>query len=216
MAKNPPSPEVYNKLIKCCKYFWLKNPVITLNSLGRTIREKYWKTNKMNGFRNCQKLQTENMVEKLWIHNQVSISNKENQFMASTIIPKIYRCDLTHLSLSFQSLSFNEFKLFTSSGSLETLRLHKTSVKNDDGSIVPIEKLIELSPKLQSFDCHSVSTVEGGLQTITSETAAKLVALPHFPQMKRFYFFGVPELFDIEAFFATPKVSAFFDCLLIA
>ena len=79
-------------------------------------------------------------------------------------------------------------------------------MKNDDGSIVPIEKLIELSPKLQNF-CFINVPGDDGLQMITSETAAKLVALPHFPQFDRFAMIGVPESFDIDAFFAIPKVS---------
>ena len=128
MTKNPPSPEVYNKLIKCCKYFWLKNPVITLNSLRRCIHYKYWKTEKVNGFRECQKLQTKNLIEKLWINQDLIICNDRNQFLASLIIPRIYRCDLTYLSFAFQTVSFDEFKVFTSSGSLESLYIRRISL----------------------------------------------------------------------------------------
>ena len=82
-------------------------------------------------------------------------------------------------------------------------------MKNVDGTMVPIEKLIELLPKLQNFDYENFRT-EVGLQTITSETAANLVALPHFSKIKCFAIKEIPESFDFEAFFSTPKVSSFF------
>ena len=213
IAMNPLSPEVYNKLIKCCKYFWWKNPVITLDCLCHYSRNKYWKTEKINGFPERQEFKIEQFNEKLWIYHDLTVLNEQNQLMASSLISKVYRCDLTCLSLSNQTLSFDEFQKFTSSGSLVMLRLFKTTVKNDDGTIVPIEKLIELFPKLQTFYFNNVPSEEG-LQTITSETAANLNAIPHFPKIKDFTMEGIPESFEFEAFFTTPKVRTFFDCLI--
>ena len=202
MAKNPPSPEVYQKLIRCCKFFWLKNPIITFNYLERYYDDN-WITRKINGFRKCQKLEIENLNENFWIHGRLSVCDDRNQLMASSIIPKIYRCDLFYLCLSYQTLSFDEFKVFTSSRSLEAVTLNGTTVENDDGTLVPMEKLIELLSNLHIF---SYINTEDGLQIITSETAAKLVAIPHFHQIKSFAMVGIPESFDIEAFFAVPKV----------
>ena len=207
MAKNPPSPEVYHKLIKCCKYFWLKNPVITLERLCLHDHDTYWRTDKTNGFQERRKFKIENMNGRLWFRRILIIDNEQDQFLASSLIPRIYRWDLTHLTLTFQTLTFNEFQKFTSSGSLKCLDLKKTIVKNDDGTVVPIQKLVELLPKLQRLYYDNFPKDEGGLQTITSETAVKLVAIPHFPKLKIFEFKGVPESFDIEAFFAVPKVS---------
>ena len=206
IEKNQLSPTLYHKLIRCCKYFWLKNPIITLNRLDRYSRYKHRKSCKMNGFQERQKFQIENLSAKLWIYKKMSVCEDQNQFMASTLIARIYRCDLTRLRLSNQSLTFDEFKKFTSSGSLKRLSFKKTYVKNLDGTIVPIEKLIELLPKLRRFDYGNVPG-EDGRQTLTSETAAELVALPHFPKMKRFKIREIPETFDFEAFFTTPKVS---------
>ena len=214
MAKNPPSPEVYNKLIRCCKYFWLKNPIITLDSLCRSYDEENWETYKINGFYGRQKLiiEIENLNDNLWIYYGLSVYD-QNQLQASSIIPKIYRCDIDDLSLSHQNVSFNEFKKFTSSRSFEILYLYKTTVKTDDGTIVPIEKLIEVLPKLRRFDYDDV-TGDDGLQAITSETAAKLVIIPHFHQIEYFSMERIPESFNNDAFFATPKVS-YLNCFAI-
>ena len=197
---------VYHKLIICCKYFWLKNPVIILNGLDYYKFNKYWSTQDINGFQDFHKLKIENLNQKLWIHSYLTVCDDQNLSLASSLIPKIYRCDLNDLWLSHQTVSFDEFKKFVSSGSLKSLDLNETTVKNDDGSIVPIEKLIELSPKLQNFNYENVLT-EDGLQTVTSETAANLVAIPHFHKIQHFTITEIPESFNIDEFFAIPNVS---------
>ena len=207
VVKNPPSPEVYNKLIKFCKYFSLKNPIITLYRLNFLNDVKYWKTKKINVFQKRKKFKIENLNKKLWIYQKLIVIEHRNQFLASSLIPRIYRCDLIRLELSNQTLTFAEFRKLTSSGSLKKLDLARVLVKSDDGTIIPIEKLIESLPKLRT--CYYGNVLgEEGLQTITFETAANLIAIPHFPKMKEFHIYGIPESFDFEAFFATPKVRA--------
>ena len=147
----------------------------------------------------------ENLKGKLWIHQFLNAFDIQYKSKASSLIRRIYRCDLTSLGLGHQTLSFGEFRKFTSSGFIEEYFFYKIIVKNDDGTIVPVEKLIELSPKLQKFDYINIPT-EDGRQTITSETAANLIAIPHFPKLEKFYIYGMLQSFDIEAFFAIPKV----------
>ena len=211
IAKNPSTLEVFYKLFKCCKNFWLKNPVITLKDLRRSYYDKYWRTNKINGFKEVQMFRIEDVEEKLWICQDVVIGDLHDQFLASSLIRKIFRCHLSNLDIKNQILSFDEFRKLTSS--LKAIYLFKTSVKNNDGSMVPIEKLIESLPNLQEFRYYNVNT-EDILQTITSETAAKLVAIPHFAKIQRITMEEISESFDIEAFFATPWVRTFFDCLI--
>ena len=209
IAKNPPSPEFYNKIIKCCKYFWLKNPVITLNELRHYYNDiGILRSETTIGSANIINAQLENVVDKLWIHQKLIVGDEQKQLLASSLMPKIYRCDLTSLSLGFQNICFDDFKVFISSGSLEYLGLHKTIVEADDGIIVPIEELIELLPNLQEFVFSNVTTDEG-LQTITSKTAANLIAIPNFPKVQIFRLYKIPELFNFEAFFTVPKVKIF-------
>ena len=98
---------------------------------------------------------------KLWIYRCLIVNDEQTTLMASSLLPKIYRCDLTFLFLSNQSLTFHDFQKFISSGSLKILFLSETIVKIDDGTIVPIEKLIEHLPKLQDFQLINVSGDEG-------------------------------------------------------
>ena len=161
MAKNPPSPEVYHKLIRCCKHFWLKNPVITLERLCLHDHDTYWRTDKINGNQETRKFKIENINGRLWFRRSLIIDNEQDQFLASLLIPKIYRCNLTRLDLSHQILFFDEFQKLTSSDSLLCLYLDKVLVKNDNGTILPIEKLIERLPELQRFEYKNFSTKVG-------------------------------------------------------
>ena len=207
IAKNPPSPEVFNKLIKCCKYFWLKNPTITLHDscYSGDYTRPFWLHWGINGFQNDTQFKMGNVNEKLWIYGWLFVFTDQDNFLTSTFIPKIYRCDLTSLDLSFQMITFADFK-FLASDFLLTVNLNETTVKNADGTIVPIEKLIEMVPNLLEFSFVNVRTEEG-LQTITSETAAKLVAIKHFRDIDRLSISGIPDSFNIDTFFETPKVS---------
>ena len=208
IAKNLPSPVVFNKLIKCCKYFWLKNPIITFNGLTHQFNYElgYWHAEEINGFRNETQFEMENVNKKLWIYGTLSVFDHESIFLASSIIPKIHKCDLSCLNLSYQNITFADFKMFTSSDSMRSLFLLDTSVKKDDGTVITIEQLIEVLPNLRTFQ-YSLVPDEEELQSINSETAAKLVALPHFPNIEYLQIYGIPETFDIDAFFETPKVS---------
>ena len=201
IAKNPLCPEVYNKLIRCCKYFWLKNPIIALHEIVGCRSPK-----DCTDFQQIFWPQFEHVHEQLWINYSLVINNIPNESLVSSIIPKIYRCDLTLLVLSSQMITFADFKFLVSSGFLEVLFLEQTVVKNNDGTIVPIEKLVENLPNLRDFQFVPVPG-EDGRQAITSKTAAKLVAIRDFRRIKQFILREIPDTFDIDAFFATPKVS---------
>ena len=206
IARHPFSVELYNKLIKCCKYFWLKNPVITFDELV-DCRNLNWRTRRLNGFPQEGQFKMTNVNARIWIYENLSIFDNQNKFMAKFLIPKIYRCNLNRLNLSYQSISFDEFKVFTSSSVIDSLSLNKTIVKDKNGTIIPIETLVELLPSLQKFEYNNVPDEEG-LQTITSETAANLIAIPHFLQIKKFFIREIPEPFEFEVFFAVPKVRS--------
>uniref|UniRef100_A0AC35G2P6 Uncharacterized protein n=1 Tax=Panagrolaimus sp. PS1159 TaxID=55785 RepID=A0AC35G2P6_9BILA len=71
---------------------------------------------------------------------------------------------------------------------------------NDDGSIVPFEKLIQVLPKIKefSFTCHGASPK---LSIITTRTVNELLKFPHFFKIEEFELWDIPEQFDIKTFF---------------
>ena len=84
IAMNPPSPEVYNKLVQCCKYFWLKNRIITFNGLyhhsALGFRENPSLSREINGFRPTVNFsyKIQNVNDKLWIYRQFYVVDQLN------------------------------------------------------------------------------------------------------------------------------------------
>ena len=197
IAMNPPSPEVYNKLDKCCKYFWLKKPLITFNGLDH---------GGINGFSPVSKFNIQNVNDKFWIYRKFSVIDRRNRFLASSIIPKIHRCDVSELTLENQKITFDDFKALTSSGLIEHFRIDNTSMKDKDGVRVPIEKMIELLPKLQKLRYYNDKPSRW---IKPPGSAANLVAIPHFSKIKQFHMHVIPESFNFEELLAAQKVG---DC----
>uniref|UniRef100_A0A914PV68 Uncharacterized protein n=1 Tax=Panagrolaimus davidi TaxID=227884 RepID=A0A914PV68_9BILA len=71
----------------------------------------------------------------------------------------------------------------------------------ENGSIVPLEKLIAVLPKIKSIFFYEDSDET----SITSNTVKKLLELPHFSTIDTFELFNTTEKFDIETFFKYSK-----------
>ena len=204
IAMNLPSPEVYNKLIKCCKYFWLKKPLITFNGLDHNSTDGLLrnpsKSSGINGFSQIPNFKIQNVNGKFWIYRKFSVIDHGNRFLASSIIPKIHRCDVSELTLENQKITFDDFKALTSSGIIKYFEIHNTSMKDKDGVRVPIEKMIELLPKLQELWYYND-------QSITPGSAANLIAIPHFSKIKKLLMCVIPRFFKFEELLAAQKVE---------
>lgn len=84
------------------------------------------------------------------------------------------------------------------------LRLEKTIIQN--GDIIPVEKIIDLIPNLQKFRYIHASN-DAGINSITRETSAKLIEMPHLRQLRKFEVYQIPEEFDFEKLISNTKVS---------
>uniref|UniRef100_A0A914R5C3 Uncharacterized protein n=1 Tax=Panagrolaimus davidi TaxID=227884 RepID=A0A914R5C3_9BILA len=121
----------------------------------------------------------------------------------SSKIPYFYRVDTKSISFADQIISYNEFLFFTSN--VEKLSLYKTIVKNEDATIFPLEKIIELLPAIKDFYFYD----NPGFKLITKNTAKELLKIPHFSTIEEFYMYFVPEIFDIETFYAYIKTNKY-------
>uniref|UniRef100_A0A914PCK3 Uncharacterized protein n=1 Tax=Panagrolaimus davidi TaxID=227884 RepID=A0A914PCK3_9BILA len=143
IAKNPKTAELYLKMVKTCKYFFVKNPILVINRLEHfhgkwRVKEKPLDLTKYN----C----------KYWITDEINAFDGDcvirNIF--SPIIPKLYQCDVKRLFVSDQIFSFNDLSLLILSA--EDIDLYNVIVKNADSSDVPVDDIVAIADYAKSFE----------------------------------------------------------------
>uniref|UniRef100_A0AC34H0F3 Uncharacterized protein n=1 Tax=Panagrolaimus sp. ES5 TaxID=591445 RepID=A0AC34H0F3_9BILA len=194
MAKNPPSAEIYQKLIRCCKYFFLNNPITvvkgvyydTENPKGDTWsfidKDDIYKTIELDDF------------EKLWITDQLIIMYIMSPSECSNLIKRIYRCDIKSLCLDYQELKLYEFLFLTRN--VTSLHFDDNIVTNDDGKVLPIDYLVDRLPKLQ----HLSYSVNAAQTDFTSSSTKNLVSSEIFQKLKSIYLRELGSDFDFDVY----------------
>uniref|UniRef100_A0A914NYP3 Uncharacterized protein n=1 Tax=Panagrolaimus davidi TaxID=227884 RepID=A0A914NYP3_9BILA len=185
IAKNPKTAKLY---LKTCKYFFVKNPIIIINRLEHfhgkwRVKEKPLDLTKYS----C----------KYWITDEIYDFGNEfvDKNILSPIIPKLYQCDVRHLSLSDQIISFSDLSLLISSA--EEIDLYDVIVKLADGSDVPVDDIVAIAINAKSFEFTK--------PTITPKTMKELTKLSHFSKFDQFGLYDLSEVFDIDAFYSYMK-----------
>uniref|UniRef100_A0A914NZV9 Uncharacterized protein n=1 Tax=Panagrolaimus davidi TaxID=227884 RepID=A0A914NZV9_9BILA len=182
-AKNPKTAKLYLKMVKTCKYFYFKNPIIIINRLhtfgGKwMVKEKSLDLTKYN----C----------KYWITDQIYASCKT---ILLPFFPKLYQCDAKNLLLHSQVVSFNDLSLLISSA--EEIYLYDVVVKHADGSDVPLEDIVAIAVKAKEISVTK--------PTITSKTMKELLQISHFATLDHFSLCNLSEVFDIDGFYVYMK-----------
>uniref|UniRef100_A0A914Z8S4 Uncharacterized protein n=1 Tax=Panagrolaimus superbus TaxID=310955 RepID=A0A914Z8S4_9BILA len=145
---NPSSPEVYQKLIRSCKIFYLKNPILVIQNLSY-IHGKGWRycieDECLGNCAKCKEIKMESIQGKIWLAKTFRVCTcpftDEHSNLASTFIPKIYRYNANELIIYQQKLSYNDLK-FLSTGVKECF-LSCFVVKYDNGEKVSHEDIIK-------------------------------------------------------------------------
>uniref|UniRef100_A0A914QV82 Uncharacterized protein n=1 Tax=Panagrolaimus davidi TaxID=227884 RepID=A0A914QV82_9BILA len=148
ISKNPKSAKLYQKMIQTCKYFFIKNPIIVIDS-RLAFCENQWLIKR-------KPYDISNVTCKFWITDDLSIASNSlkinedmNKNVVSSIIPKVYKCASKYLTLFNQNIFFHDLYFLIKSA--EEIYFSDVCVKNDDGSNVAIEKIIEIAVKAKSF-----------------------------------------------------------------
>uniref|UniRef100_A0AC34F6F8 Uncharacterized protein n=1 Tax=Panagrolaimus sp. ES5 TaxID=591445 RepID=A0AC34F6F8_9BILA len=124
--------KMYQMLIKCCKYFYHKKSVLVVSDF--TYDGNKWQTS----LGNLTDLSI--LPCKLWITFDLTIDKSDNQNLVSSIVPEIFRCDIYYLNLCNQTMVFKDLVAIASCA--KDIHLNNVTVKNEDGSIVQLEKLV--------------------------------------------------------------------------
>uniref|UniRef100_A0A914R5K3 Uncharacterized protein n=1 Tax=Panagrolaimus davidi TaxID=227884 RepID=A0A914R5K3_9BILA len=149
IAKNSKGAQLYQKKIQMCKYFFIKNPIIILDD--SSYKDGKW--NVLNY--DHASFDINKFICEFWINGEFCVirenlwSNKVNQNIVSSIIPKLYRCDIIELTLFDQLLSFDALPLLLSGA--ERIKFFNVQIKNGNGSNVAIEKIVEIASKAKEI-----------------------------------------------------------------
>uniref|UniRef100_A0AC34GN21 DUF38 domain-containing protein n=1 Tax=Panagrolaimus sp. ES5 TaxID=591445 RepID=A0AC34GN21_9BILA len=198
MAMNPKNAEVYEKLIRSCKYFFVKNPIL--------IAERFaYEYNDLEAtafvYKDQERLKFPTVLSKFWITDDFENSVLESSpNMVSSLLPKFYRVDVKKLTIYRQDISFDEFLCITSN--VEEIHFRHTVVKNKNGTIVPFEKLLARLPKLDFVVFFNADS-----SSITSKTAKEVSEILQFSKVEYFELHNLSEVFDIENFLTYMKKS---------
>uniref|UniRef100_A0A914P8Z5 Uncharacterized protein n=1 Tax=Panagrolaimus davidi TaxID=227884 RepID=A0A914P8Z5_9BILA len=184
VAKNPKTAKLYLKMVKTCKYFFVKNPIVIIPNLHADDGKWHNGHVPLNLTKyNC----------KCWIIDNIYASARgfvcKNIF--SPIIPKFYQCDVKRLHLHSQVVSFNDLSLLILSA--ERIKFINVVVKHADNSDVPLEDIVAIAIK-----AYKISATK---PTITSETMKELTKLPNLLKLDYFSLYRLSEVFDVDEFY---------------
>uniref|UniRef100_A0AC34FBM1 Uncharacterized protein n=1 Tax=Panagrolaimus sp. ES5 TaxID=591445 RepID=A0AC34FBM1_9BILA len=217
MAMNPPSAEIYEKLVKSCKYFFVKNPILILSDLHFKFNE--WGTlfKCFEGPYRYKWTKVDVASHKFWITQSLYVDPRYPNFdsdgkpvgdsnnkyrLIATVIPRIYQCNAKKLTMFNQVMFYNELLVLAPSVEYIDFSDVFCVYENDDG-LVSFEKLFVLFPKVKSIRMNVIP----GTSLITSTTFKALLEMPHFLNLDFLELRGVPESFDIESFYIYMKTN---------
>uniref|UniRef100_A0A914PZM8 Uncharacterized protein n=1 Tax=Panagrolaimus davidi TaxID=227884 RepID=A0A914PZM8_9BILA len=188
IATNPKTPTFYLKMVKTCKYFFVKNPIIVIPDLY--ARGGKWCSDHFP-------LTLTKYNSKYWITEEIYGSANEfvDKNIFSPIIPEIYQCDVKRLFLSDQIISYHDLSLIISSA--ERIKLTNVIVKHSDSSDAPLEDIVAVTVNAKSVIVDK--------PTITLKTIKELTKLPNFKELDGFTLYDLSEVFDIYEFYGYMK-----------
>lgn len=142
LLNNISSPDLYQKLIQTCKYFYSKKRVIVYKYGARyDVHIGEWIVYPFLESCNYQ----------LWLKNNLYCETYDLSQNVSQLLVKVYKCHLNILHLKRQQLSYEEYLLLASSKTVRNFSMTYITICHKDGSYVPFEKLMEQIPN--AFYC---------------------------------------------------------------
>ena len=170
LTQNPTNPEIWNKLIRACKYFLHTHPVIPLKDLqlmtntadGGNGEEVVWdvlqnrRSNQYETLEEWVKMETYtfgshvdlNAVPfKFWLMDRARFYSASDAFKYF-IRNKVYRFDMGILKMHNLEFEYSDLVLLTRSPALKEIIFGNPWITDVDGSIVRIEKILETIPNI--------------------------------------------------------------------
>lgn len=134
---NPSTPNVYQKLVTACKYFFIKNPVLIIDEIDISVN--FSKIKLFNQKKEEENVNFSRIFIKLWITKKIRVYQPDRK-VASRIASKIWRCDVLEVKITNQKMSLKKFILYFSSAKI--CFIGPLTVYNSNRKRISFEKYI--------------------------------------------------------------------------
>ena len=141
ITKNPVSPSTYEKLIRSCKHFFAKNPIIVVDGI-RFSRDDGFSVSKNLAVKSYKSLNQ--VLCKFWV-DSLAI-----QKCPINLNHRIFR--VNELYLNNDSVILEQILCPEVIEAIRKIKFRNTISKHADGSTMSIENLLEFFPNLESID----------------------------------------------------------------
>uniref|UniRef100_A0A914QZ23 DUF38 domain-containing protein n=1 Tax=Panagrolaimus davidi TaxID=227884 RepID=A0A914QZ23_9BILA len=193
IEKNPKTWKLYQKMIQACKYFFVKNPILVVRYLYHNKDDLWCVDNRL--LIDLKKIKCKFWVTKEFYVPRFPDVKNINPNIVSSNISKLYKCGASFLELGGQTISYHDLSFLISDA--KEIVFEDVTVKDENGKILPLEKLIEASIKAERI--HIVGP------TMTSKTFNELTKITHFANLDSLTLYGLNEDFDVEDFYVYMK-----------
>uniref|UniRef100_A0AC34FQJ4 DUF38 domain-containing protein n=1 Tax=Panagrolaimus sp. ES5 TaxID=591445 RepID=A0AC34FQJ4_9BILA len=200
MAMNPPTPEVYNKLIKSCKYFFERNPILVVERMDETsiCAERYCDSTGFDNQPCCVKYNINKIKSKFWLTRELHLSAAATPNFISLLLPKLFLCEINQLTLFDKLVLFDDFKYLTSFATF--VALIDVKIVFNDGKVVMLETILESIPEVEDFwYCFNED-----YSMMTNATFKNILKLKNLGNLKSFSMFyciqstNIPQVCNLE------------------
>uniref|UniRef100_A0A914YN43 Uncharacterized protein n=1 Tax=Panagrolaimus superbus TaxID=310955 RepID=A0A914YN43_9BILA len=162
------NPEQKQKLLVLCKFFFLQNPI---QICYKFIVQQMLDQSLINFCQNSVTvdptyLQKANFT-KICISTVFNFTVCDNHTALSAFIPKILKCSAKFVTIRCQKLTLDEIKVIIGDGNVEEILLQKVDIFDKiNQRNVPIEEILELTPKLKKLTLPSYPVTTAFIESL--------------------------------------------------
>uniref|UniRef100_A0AC35GXM1 Uncharacterized protein n=1 Tax=Panagrolaimus sp. PS1159 TaxID=55785 RepID=A0AC35GXM1_9BILA len=204
---------ILQKLYQSCKYFFIKESMPICYNFDYTYSPGTQKITYREQSVYIRKDQNGILeFRNLFIANSLafdySLEMKYQTF--PTIIQSLARCELKHLKIQNQNLTFKEFYFLTGHGNIETLHFKNVKIVDENGDPMPLEDVMAKVPKVYEFCLDNVYC--------SPETSKSLLQIPFNTKLREFKLLNLNDKLKLRDFFKFlsktihPKSTCTFSC----
>uniref|UniRef100_A0A914YUR1 Uncharacterized protein n=1 Tax=Panagrolaimus superbus TaxID=310955 RepID=A0A914YUR1_9BILA len=196
IAKNPSTPEVYNKLIQSCKYFFEKMAIFVASDLYTTGMYEKTKICLYIDCRHhtkcCINVSLNKLSTKIWVTNILGLDKENILTFSSLIFPKLFRWNNIQLDGFSDNIMYDDFKKVASF--LTDFSFWRSQIINNDGSVVMLDKILEITPNIKEF----YFSFWDDISMINPATMKNICKLKNLQNVESFRLFHIPEVFNVD------------------